>query len=400
MARVLFALDLGGGYGHIRRALPLADLLAARGHELAFAMRRSPYAAEVMAGRPHRVLAAPVHEAPSGPTAPAENWADVLLRTGHGAPGVLPRLLREWRALYDREQPALVVCDFAPSALMAAGLAGLRTIDVGSGYTPPPRRVPMPPTRFWADVPRARLLESEAQALAAVNAARAEVGGMPLAALADTLAADRTILNCFPEFDHYGVRPGGDYYGNDFALHDGVAAEWPAGEGPRLFAYLRAGSQAMAPVLAVLRRLGLPSLVHARDLKPEHEALLSTPFLRVSARPVRMADVVAGCAVVICHSPATAAAGLVHGRPVVMLPEHVEQTMVSLRLAQQGLAQVPDAQEAQVEAALRHALEAPGPRARAASFARHYHGFDPAEALASVADECDALLGQAILRRT
>lgn len=392
MARVLFALDLGGGYGHLRRVTPLADLLAGRGHAVMIASRGSVYAAEIMAGRTHRLLDAPVIRNPPDPGGPAENWAEVLLRTGHGEPGVLAHLLREWLALFRREQPDLILCDFAPAALLAAQVAGLRSIDTGSGYTPAPQLVPMPPTRFWLGVPQARLLESEARALAVVNAALAEIGAAALPTLARSLAADRVVLNCFPEFDHYGVRPGADYYGNDFALNDGVAADWPAGAGPRIFAYLRAGSRAMAPVLAVLKRLGLPSLLHARDLRPEHEALLSTPSLRVSARPVRMGEVVASCAMVICHSPATAAAGLVHGHPVVMLPEHVEQTMVALRLADQGLVQVPEPDEVQVEKALRHALEAPGPRTRAAAFARHYHGYDPAEAIASVADDCETLL--------
>ena len=392
MARVLFALDLGGGYGHLRRIIPLADILAGRGHEVVIALRDSVYAVEILGNRPHRLIPAPVYRGPPDDSLAAENWAEVLLRTGHGAPGVLALLLREWLALFARELPAVVLCDFAPSALMAAQIAGLRTVDTGSGYTPAPRQVPMPPTRFWADVPAERLLASEAQALAAVNLARAELGAPPLAALADSLAADHVVLNCFPEFDHYGVRPGADYYGNDFQLEGGVPAAWPEGPGPHVFAYLRAGSRALAPVLAVLRRMGVAALVHARDLRPEHEAALSTPRLRLSARPVRMADVVSRCDVVMCHSPATAAAGLVHAHPVVMLPEHVEQTMVALRLAAQGLVQVPEPEEAQVEAALRHALEAPGPAARAAAFARHYHGYDPAEALESVADECEALL--------
>jgi UDP:flavonoid glycosyltransferase YjiC (YdhE family) len=392
VARVLFALDLGGGYGHLRRIIPLADMLAARGHTVAIALRGSAYAGEILGNRPHRLIAAPAHRDPPDESTPAENWADVLLRTGHAEPGVLPRLLREWLALFQREQPGLVLCDFAPAALMAAQVAGLPVIDTGSGYTPAPRQVPMPPTRFWAQVPPARLLASEAQALAAVNAARAELGAPPLAALADSLAADRVVLNCFPEFDHYGARPGADYFGNDFQLDGGVPAQWPQGPGPHVFAYLRAGSRALAPVLAVLRRMGVAALVHARDLRPEHEAALSTPRLRLSARPVRMAEVVARCDAALCHSPATAAAVLLHARPVVMLPEHVEQTMVALRLAGQGLAQVPEPEEAQVEAALRHALEAPGPAARAAAFARHYHGYDPAEAMATLADECEALL--------
>jgi hypothetical protein len=156
VARVLFALDLGGGYGHLRRIIPLADTLAARGHTVAIALRGSAYASELLGNRPHRLIAAPAHRDPPDESTPAENWADVLLRTGHAEPGV-------------------VLCDFAPAALMAAQVAGLRTIDTGSGYTPAPRQVPMPPTRFWAQVPAARLLASEAQALALVNAARAEL---------------------------------------------------------------------------------------------------------------------------------------------------------------------------------------------------------------------------------
>ena len=392
MARVLIALDLGGGYGHLRRCMPIADQLAARGHDVAIAMRNSTYAAEVMGGRSHRVLATPVAPMPAAAPAPVENWADVLLITGLARPGVLAGLLRGWRDMFAREQPDLVLCDFAPAALMAASMEGRATVDIGSGYTPAPQLVPMPPIRFWADVPPARLLESEARALAAINAARAELGAAPLAALAESLAAGATLLNCFPEFDHYGVRPGGAYFGNDFALRDGVAAEWPAGTGPRIFAYLRAGSRAMAPVLAVLRRLGLPSLVHARDLKPAHETALSGPSLRVSARPLRMGEVVRDCAAFICHSPATAAAGLVHGCPVVMLPEHEEQTMAALRLAERGLVQVPQPEEAQVEAALRHALEGAAVRGRAAAFARHYHGYDPGDAITAVVDECEAAL--------
>jgi UDP:flavonoid glycosyltransferase YjiC (YdhE family) len=398
MARVLIALDLGGGYGHLRRCMPIADGLAARGHDVAIAMRNSAYAAEVMGGRSHRVLATPAMAMPPGELAPVENWADVLLITGHGRPGVLGELLRGWRAIYARERPDLVVCDFAPSALMAASMDGLATVDIGSGYSPAPQLVPMAPIRFWAEVPPARMAESEARALAAVNAARAELGAGPLSALAQSLAAGQVLLNCFPEFDHYGVRPDGAYFGNDFALGDGVAADWPSGTGPRVFAYLRAGSRAMAPVLAVLRRMGVRALVHARDLKPEHEAALSGPSLRVSARPLRMGEVVRDCAAFVCHSPATAAAGLVHGCPVVMLPEHEEQTMAALRLAERGLAQVPEANETQVEAALRHALESAGVRGRAAAFARHYHGYDPGDAIAAVVDACEAGLADPILR--
>lgn len=394
MARVLFALDLGGGYGHLRRCVPIADALAARGHEVVFAARPSAYAGEVLGPRAFRMVPAPVWTGPSDESRPAESWADVLLRTGYARPGVFTRMLRDWLALFAREQPALVFCDFAPTALLAARVAGVPTTDIGSGFSPAPASVPLLPTRPWAGVPAALLARSEAQALAVVNAGLAELGQPTLATLADTLAADRLFLCCFPEFDHYGVRPDAEYYGNDFVLGDGVEPDWPAVAGPRVFAYLRAGSRNFTAVLAALRAMGVAALVHARDLRPQDEAALSGPTLRVSARPVRMGEVLQSCALVLCHSPATAAAALMNARPVVLTPEHVEQAMVEYRLSRQGLAAglSPGADSAAAQAVLRRALDDAGLAARASGFARHYHGYDPVEARNAIADECDMLM--------
>ncbi len=140
--------------------------------------------------------------------------------------------------------------------------------------------------------------------------------------------------------------------------------------------------------------MGLCALVHARDLRPEDEAALSGPALRVTARPVRMGEVLASCNLVLCHSPATAAAALMNERPVVLTPEHVEQGMVEFRLSRQGLAAglSPTADSATVQSVLRRALDDPDLATRAVGFARHYHGFDPAESIGAIAEECEIVL--------
>jgi UDP:flavonoid glycosyltransferase YjiC (YdhE family) len=104
-----------------------------------------------------------------------------------------------------------------------------------------------------------------------------------------------------------------------------------------------------------------------------------------------MRSVLARCGLVVCHSPGTAAAALTAGRPVVMLPEHTEQAMAARRLAAQGLVLAAGlgASDAEVAALLRRALSDPRPAQAAAAFARRYHGYDPAESLAAIADEIE-----------
>ena len=53
MARILFAWELGGDYGHLARLLPVAQALKAGGHEVVFAVRDLLGAEAILA--PHQI---------------------------------------------------------------------------------------------------------------------------------------------------------------------------------------------------------------------------------------------------------------------------------------------------------------------------------------------------------
>jgi hypothetical protein len=395
MARILFALDLGAGYGHLTRILPVADWLAARGHETVLALRPGGAGAPMLGGRPHRIVDAPVWTGSAEGMPVAECYADLLLRTGYAEPGLLPRLLRAWLALYERQRPALVISEFAPTAMLAAQLSGRRHAVIGCGFTLPPRTSPMPRLRPWVEVPAARIAVSEARALGIINDALAGLGGRTLGALEQSLAADAGFLCSFPEFDHYGERPGAEYYGNIYLTGIGAPPAWPGPPGaPRVFAYMRANTPGFLPVLHALARRGVQTVLHTDRLPPAIAARLPAGGLSVSHAPVRLDLALPACAAVICYSPNTAAAALLAGRPVVLLPQHVEQAMVADRLARQGLALVvpSGAGAAEYDAALRAVLEDPRHRAAARRFAARYHGYDPAEPAAAIGESCEELL--------
>lgn len=377
----------------MKRVLPVADRLAAKGHAVTLAMRPGPRQRALIAPRAHRIVPAPVWEGEAG-DAPAECYADLLLRTGYAEPGVLPRMLRGWIELYDQIRPAMVIADFAPTALLAAKAAGVTTGSIGCGFTMPPLVSPMPPLRPWAAVPAERIIESEARALAIVNAALDGLEAPPLARLADSVAVDAPFLCNFPELEHYGGRAGEAFYGNQFDTSHGAAPAWPEAAGPRVFAYLRGGSAGFAPVLRALAGLGLPTLLHPREASAAMLEGVRHPLLRISERPVHMGQALAQSALVVCHSPGTLAAGLMAGLPVLLLPEHVEQAMVAHRVMAQGLglALSPGVTEAACAAAITRLMTEPAHAARARAFAAHYHGYDPDDAADAIGESCHEIL--------
>ena len=60
MSRILYAWELGTGYGHLGSVLPLAVRLRARGHEVVFALRDLTHAERFLGRRGFPLLQAPV----------------------------------------------------------------------------------------------------------------------------------------------------------------------------------------------------------------------------------------------------------------------------------------------------------------------------------------------------
>ena len=95
-----------------------------------------------------------------------------------------------------------------------------------------------------------------------------------------------------------------------------------------------------------------------------------------------------------CQGSGVVAPALLAGRPVLMLPNPVEQMMTLYRVARQGYGQgvAPEADMDIAGAALRRLLDDPDCRLRAANFARSYHGYTPATATDTIIEECLDLL--------
>lgn len=394
MARVLFAWELGGDYGHLSRLLPLARELATRGHEPVFVVRDLMGAEAVLAPHGMRWHQAPLWIGQVTNLPPPVSYAELLMRFGFLNATALTGICRAWRNLVELLAPALIVLDHAPTALLATRGIGVPRLNFGDGFCIPPMARPLPPFRWWErEQNAARLADSDAKAWSVANEVLGTLSAPLLTGLADLRRCDDTLLCTFAELDHYPQRAPETYLGPVFSLGQGAPAVWPEGDAPRIFAYLKPVAE-LDGVLQALKASHARVLAHVPGAARRTLARHASAQMLFSEPALDMEQARTTCDLALCHGGAgTTAAMLLAGKPLLVLPLQMEQTMTARRLEAlgAGIGVTPD-RFGQLPRALAKALGDPALKSAAQQFAQAHAGYDQSATVTAAADRCEALL--------
>ena len=396
MAVVVLAWELGGGHGHVASLRAVGTALRERGHTTIVATRNLQRAEAAFGGTGTPILQAPIGWPPRRPLPVPRVHAAMLRLAGYEQPAALGPLYRAWRVLLESVGASLVVGDFAPTALLAARGLGIPRVALGTGYAVPPLSSPTPALRPWeGDVTREDAQHGDGHVLQTINRVLARCGDTPLVAMHELYDADARFVLSFPALDHFAPRDDARYWGTLASGHSNAAPEWPAGTGPRVFAYLDAGYSGLTHALRQFASLGRPTLVVARDLSRSAD-LPDAPNVRIVPTLVNVDVAVAEASVVVSHGGhGTASRALLGGCPLLVLPQHDEQALLGHRLASQQLAiNVGPRQDIDHDlcALLTPLLEGDTFRNAAAAFARRHRDHDQASAVAAIGRRCEALI--------
>ena len=391
--RILFACELGNCIRQSEQMLPVAAGLIAAGHDVCVAVPPDVAAAPILRAAGLTVLDAPAWRAEPPPGFLASTYADVLLVTGYATQDALWGLLRGWASVLTTATPDMVFAGLAPTAMLACRIAGVPVATIGDGYALPPPTEPLPSMRPWAEVPADYFLSAEGRVLPVINACLRAEGAEPLLSLADLFTTEVSYLCAFPELDHYEGRGDADYCGQVFAPSSGTGFEWPPGAAERVFVAMDGRHRPFLALLGALASLGLPTVVQAAGISAEQAAALRRPSLHVFTATLDRSAVLAGCDIVACQDIGMVAPALLASRPVLLLPDPIEQMMILHRLARQGLGHgiPPDADRDGAGAVVRRLLDDTATRRRVANFARSYHGYTPALAIDAIVEDALAL---------
>ena len=374
---ILYAWEFGANLGHIGTFLPVASKLRARGTEVHWAVTHPHQAARLLPRAGFDWLQAPTMPEQRR-EAPPLNYADILLRFGYGNGDDLLGLVVAWRELLRLTGARVVLADHAPTAILAARTLDIPVMLFGSGFFAPPQVHPTPNMRPWVAVSAEQLLANDRLALTSINAVLAGYARPRLDYLAQLFQVAEDSLLSFPELDHYPQRGPARYWG---MLPAAVAEDstWPMVAGPRVFSYLRPETSHVEAALQAL--CGLPGsvLIYAPGLAAELMQRYAAPHVSFSPVPVDLNKVARQADAALTYaSPAATVAFLMAGKPVLMIPGHLEQFLFAKRVEEMGagLIQNPEQAPHQLATMLRQVIDGPGFRANAGAFARKYANFD------------------------
>lgn len=387
MATILYCWEFGAGMGHVGPFLPLGRLLRDQGHDVRWVVAQPAEVGALLDREGFSWLQAPAVAERSRPGAPL-SYADILLRFGYAAPGELLGLTGAWRELMRLAGASLILADHAPTALLAARSLGIPAMLFSNGFTVPPRRHPLPNMRPWLTVAMADLVALDAAALASVNAVLGRYGRPPLDRLADLFDVAEETLLTFPELDHYADRGSARYWGSLPSAGGGSPVAWPDLPGRRLFAYLRPECSHREAVLAALLALGQPAAIHFPGMPAELRRRFAAPHMVFLDGPADLDRMVGEADVAITYaSVATTTAFLLAGKPLLLLPWHLEQFLLARRVAEMGAARVvhPEQPAGDLRQPLADLLDNPVYRDNARAFADRYAAFDQRQVLANLA---------------
>jgi hypothetical protein len=401
MANFLIGWELGGGLGHAGRLKPLAAGLQARGHGVTLWLRDLVQTSRLLADLPVPRLQAPVwlHRTVGVPT-PQVSLAEILLGCGYLQADDLDALVQGWLAALRLTGAEAMLVDYAPSALLAARIAGVPAASVGMGFWLPPAQVPIPAFRDWEPAAPGRVQHAEQQVLASINSVLQRHGATPLPALWPLFGGDLPLLCSWPEIDHY-ARPADDpteWLGPNFLPDSGLAPQWPAGDGPRVFAYLKAGHPDHPAVLSALVAAGCRVLCYLPEVVAGLPPPVVSPQLRYAAGPVDLTQAFAQSALAVCHAgQATIVQALLAGVPLLLLPMQAEQFLMSRQVERSGAAINAAALRRPTDfgTLIADLLGDGPPRQAALAFAARHAGFSHATQVQDLVDRLETLAGVA-----
>jgi UDP:flavonoid glycosyltransferase YjiC (YdhE family) len=311
------------------------------------------------------------------------NYADVLVHSGFAIPQDLAARLVAWQGIYSLVRPDILVGDHAPTALLAAHLAGVPHLAVGNGFVIPPSISPWPSIRPWEKIRDETLIAVELELDRVTEAVQKALGYAAPVRMRE-LFSSRLELNTFAELDHYGERPNGRYIGPIVSVPNARRVIWQNQENAKVLAYLRPEVAGFENILQALARLDAEVLCIAPGLSSDMARRFATRRLRISLAPVDLPQLLTHADLAVGYgNSGFSTQALLAGVPLLMRPRFVEQALFSRSVEALGAGKLLIGQidVDTVTTTLEGLLHSQDHRQAAQAFRDRYHHFSPEHAI-------------------
>jgi len=338
MSHILFAWELGEDLGHLAQLSVIAKEMVDRGHRVTVSVKDISRASLFFRDHTITIMQSPIWlPRPSRPRL-TKTIADILAYCGYGSTTGLTTLVQAWSSLLNSISPDIVICDYAPTALLAAKRLGIPRVVLSNSFSFPEPGLPGQDICPWIPAPIEVVRRNEQQIIKNINIVSENMNFSPIEHISDIFSCDKAFITELPLLDHYkGFRQNSTYVGPAPSEHGFAPIDWGEHTGLNVLVYLKPGRPKVDTILTQLKDSNttvrgfypgrLPqNLKHAEDGK-----------FKLTNTPVDIASSLEQADMVVLHGGnGTLCQAVLSGKPVFILPTQIEQTRNALRIQKIG----------------------------------------------------------------
>lgn len=389
MARVLIGYERGDNLGHYRRLAPVAEALAAQGHQVTFFLR-NPYDCKAQITKnPIPFIPTPDLVAPN----PAERepkrmgaYSDIMVYCGFGKLETLYTATLSWRTLFDHLRPDLIICDHSPVTCFAA-YGRIPVVQVGSGFTIPPAQDEVfPPFRA-----KKKTTVAPEHIISVMNEVQSRLGGPKIPSVTAPLRTAGRLVCTLKGLDPYKDLRQDPVVGPT----EGLQSPMPMPRKPSLFVYLGIEHRVTPKFLEVLKASKLPAEAYIRGMTEETAKNYARPGLTFYKSPQPIEQVLKRATMTVHHGGSgMCLASCSAGRIQLALPIHEETLLNSQALGRIGVGRTATAKELEAEGAdlLEEVINDPRRAERARIIAKEIEDVGPFRPMEQIVETCQKML--------
>lgn len=344
MARILLCWELGTDYQHLLSLQSVARFYAGRGYEVWVAGRDVAKLKRLFSDVKIRVVQAPFSDSTAElgleKQAP-RSYADFLRRAGYHHVDALSGLVDAWRALFNFIKPNLLLCDHAPTALLASrNLAiegrSVAKVAVGMPFSVPDDNRPAG-VFFSGDLAKDDIVRYEDDLVKVINKVCFEFSIPRIKNLADLFSdLDKSIFQTYGELDHYGYRSAEQRHKTSYVgsvmPEFSEPAIFPHFKGPKIYCHVK-GSAETPVLLKTLQAIECSAIILTDGIPDAIINAHKARHISYVDKPVSMQDVLGKSTFAILNGGITSVSlFLKAGIPVGLFPLNIEQFLMAKRV--------------------------------------------------------------------
>lgn len=336
--RILLAWEGGAGRGHIVTLKTIAEALG-DGFTYDAALCRMDHAAEIaplceLAFQGANLWVNPERRRASGQVR-TSTWGEFLGDLNFADPQFLTTQLKWWLDTIAARQSSMVIADMSPVALLAARVAGIPAVAIGTGYSVPPPGLGEFPILLPEFTGR---IYTEAEMLTATNKALAQFGAAPLARFPEIYAKAISLPRTIPQLDPYNGRRT-----RPLLPPLNEALPRPGKLGDEIFIYFSTSELDDPALLEAVCTLGLPMRGYFPGLAAERAERLAAAGVVLEAGPVPV-ELIGERSRLMLHSGqhGSLCMGLGLGLVQVAFPQHLEHLFHARRAQALGTVDIAE----------------------------------------------------------